>query len=446
MTLNSLKQTLGNRAGAGRGSILTFGLRIGSTGLAFVTIILLGRLLSLEGYGVYASVLEWLNFLAIPTALGMDRLMVREVAVYRARSAWAKVHGFLRWGNAAVLMTSLVVGALGAAVVTLVVKDHDGLRLSFYLALASLPLTSLTSVRQAAMRGFDHIVGGQWPELVLRPLIVIALSLLAWWLLPQFGLQFSAPWAVGAATAATFIAFLVGAYLLAVVLRREAKPAKPSYEPGSWFRLALPFIVISGMYVINVRTSALMLLALAGPTAVGLYQPASRGSDLIALVLLAVNTAIAPTLARLFAEHKTRQLEHTVARSTRMITLISLPIALAFILFGNVFLAVIGPEFAAARTALAILSVGQLVNAATGTVGTLLNMTGHERDVARAVGVSAVLNVALNALLIPRFGLEGAALATALGTLLWNVLLSYSVYQRLGFYSLLGIFTLRKPS
>ncbi len=443
--MNSLKQTLGNRAGAGRGSILTFGLRIGSTGLAFVTIILLGRLLSLEGYGVYASVLEWLNFLAIPTALGMDRLMVREVAVYRARGAWAKVHGFLRWGNAAVLITSLVVGALGAAVVTLVV-DHDGLRLSFYLALAALPLTSLTSVRQAAMRGFDHIVGGQWPELVLRPLLVIALSLLAWWLLPQFGLQFSAPWAVGAATAATFIAFLVGAYLLAGVLRREAKPAKPSYEPGSWFRSALPFIVISGMYVINARTSALMLLAFEGPTAVGLYNPASRGSDLIALVLLAVNTAIAPTLARLFAEHKTRQLEHTVARSTRMITLVSLPVALAFILFGNVFLAVIGPEFAAARTALAILSVGQLVNAATGTVGTLLNMTGHERDVARAVGFSAVVNIGLNALFIPRFGLEGAALATALGTLLWNVLLSYSVYRRLGFYSLLGIFTLRKPS
>lgn len=436
----SLKALFTRPGGAGRGAVFSFGLRMVSTGLAFVTIFILGRLLSLEGYGVYASVLEWLNFLAIPTALGMDRLMVREVAVYRARGAWDKVHGFLRWGNAAVFATSLSAAVIGAGVVTLVVDDHDGLRLSFYLALAALPLTSLTSVRQAAMRGFGHIVGGQWPELVLRPLLLIALSLLAWRLLPDF----SAPWAVGASTAATLVAFLTGAYLLTRTLRREAQPAKPSYEPGTWFRSALPFVVISGMFVINARTSALLLLALAGPAAVGLYQPAARGADLIALVLLAVNTAFAPTLARLFAENKPRQLEHTVARSTRMITLASLPIALGLIFFGKLLLGLIGPEFVAARTALVILSVGQLINAATGTVGTLLNMTGHERDTALAVGISAALNVVLNLILIPRFGLEGAAAATALGTLSWNVLLSVFVYRRLGFYSLLGLFTLRR--
>ncbi len=436
----SFKTLFSRSGGAGRGSILTFGLRIGSTGLTFITAFLLARLLRLENYGVYTSVMEWLNFLAIPAALGMDRLMVREVAVFRAKGAWGQLQGFLRWANGAVLLVSVVAAALGCLVVSLVVKDHDGLRLSFYLAFATLPFMTLTSVRQATMRGFNHIISGQWPELILRPLLIVVLSLLAWQLLPNF----SAPWAVAASSVATLLAFGVGAYMLTGVLRREAEPAKPHYEPGAWFRATLPFIVISGMYVINARTSALLLLALAGPTQVGLYTPTSRGADLIALVLLAVNTAIAPTLARLYAENKPRQLEHTVARSTRMITLVSLPIALAFIFFGRYYLGIFGPEFKVATTALAILSVGQFINAATGTVGTLLNMTGNERDVALSVGLSALLNVALNVLLIPRFGLEGAALATALGTLAWNALLSYFVYQRLGFYSLLGVFTLRK--
>jgi O-antigen/teichoic acid export membrane protein len=435
-----LRSLLNRPGGAGRSAVLTFGLRLVSTGLAFATSILLARLLNLGGYGVYALVTEWLTFLAIPTALGMDRLMVREIAVYRAQGAWGKLHGFLRWGNLAVFSVSLFVAALGAAVVLTFVRDHDGLRLSFLLALASLPLLSLTTLRQAAMRGFDHIVGGQWPELLLRPLLLLALSVLAWRLLPDF----SAPWAVGASVTATLLAFSVGAWLLARVLRREAEPAAPSYELRAWLRTALPFLVISGMYVLNARTSSLMLGALESPTAVGLYVPAARGADLIALVLLAVNTAFAPTLARLFAQGKRAQLEHTVSRSTRLITLVSLPVALGFILFGGLFLSLFGPEFAAARTTLTILSVGQLINAATGTVGTLLNMTGHERDVARAVGVSAVLNVALNALLIPRLGLEGAALATALSTLSWNVLLSVLVYRRLGFYSLLGVLTLRR--
>ena len=436
----ALKTLLNRPGGAGRGAVFTFGLRIASTGLTFATSIVLARLLGLSGYGVYALVLEWLNLLAIPTALGMDRFMVREVAVYRAQGAWGKVHGFLRWGNAAVFVTSLVVAALGAVVVLSFGQDHDGLRLSFLLALASLPLMSLTSLRQAAMRGFDHIVGGQWPELLLRPLLLILLSVLAWLIVPDF----SAPWAVGASLVATLSAFLVGAYLLTRVLAREAERAAPRYELGRWFRSALPFMVISGMFVINARTGAVMLGALESPAAVGLYVVASRGADLIAMVLLAVNTAFAPTLARLFAQGQRRQLEHTVARSTRLITLVSLPLALGFILFGDLFLRLFGPEFAAARTTLVILSLGQLVNAATGTVGMLLNMTGHERDTALAVGVSAVLNVVLNLLLIPRFGLSGAAIATALGTLVWNVLLSLFVYRRLGFYSLLGLFTLRK--
>ncbi len=440
----SLKTLLNRPSSAGRGAVFTFGLRIVSTGLTFATATILARLLGAKGYGTYALALEWLTFLTVPTALGMDRFMVREISIFRAQEKWDKLYGFLRWGNLAVLTFSLIVAGVGALIVTYTVRDRDALRLSLYLILAALPLMSLTTLRQAAMRGFDHIVGGQWPELVLRPLLIVALSVSAWILLPRFSVQFSAPWAVGALCTATLVAFSVGAYLLTRVLR-DAPAATPSYE-RSWLKTALPFMLISGMYVLNARTSILMLGALGTPTDAGLYQFASRGADFIAMVLLAVNTAFAPLLARLYAQGKQRQLESAVARSTRTITLVSLPIALCFIFFGGLFLAIPGPEFAGARATLTILSIGQLINAATGTVAMLLNMTGHERDTALVVGMSAVANIALNLLLIPRLGLEGAAIATALGTLAWNVLLSYFVYKRLGFYSVLGLYTLRKRS
>ena len=442
--VTSLKTLLNRPSSAGRGAVFTFGLRIVSTGLTFATSLVLTHLLGTKGYGTYATALEWLTFLTVPTALGMDRFMVREVAIFRAQGKWDKLRGFLRWGNLAVLTSSLVVAGVGALFVTYTIRDRDTLRLSLYLILAALPLMSLTTLRQAAMRGFDHIVGGQWPELVLRPLLIITLSVSAWVLLPRFSVQFSTPWAVGALCTATLIAFSVGAYLLARVLR-NAPVAVSSYE-RSWFKTALPFMLISGMYVLNARTSILMLSALGTQTDVGLYQIASRGADFIAMVLLAVNTAFAPLLARLYAQNKQQQLEHAVARSTRTITLVSLPIALAFIFLGGVFLSLYPSDFSAARTTLTILSIGQLINAATGTVAMLLNMTGHERDTALVVGMSAVANIALNLLLIPRLGLEGAAIATALGTLAWNVLLSYFVYKRLGFYSVLGLYTLRKRS
>ena len=440
--MTAIKTLLSRTGGAGRGAVFTFGLRIVSVALTLATSLILTRLLGTRGYGTYVLALEWLNFLAVPAALGMDRFMVREIAVFRAQGRWDKLRGFLRWGNAATLFASLALAAVGAVVVLYTVGDRDGLRPSLLLVLATLPLMSLSTLRQAAMRGFDHIVGGQWPELLLRPLLIVLLSMSAWLILPRFATQFSAPWAVAALCAATLTAFGVGAYLLNRVLR-GAPEAKPSYE-RSWLQTALPFMLISAMYVINARTSILMLGALGSRDEVGLYQIASRGADLIAMVLLAVNTAFAPTLARLFAQGKRQQLEHTVARSTRTITLVSLPIALAFTVFGQFFLALYPGDFSAARVTLTILSLGQLINAATGTVAMLLNMTGHERDTALVVGVSAVVNIGLNLLLIPRFGLEGAAAATALGTLVWNVLLSYFVYRRLGFYSVLGIFTFRR--
>ena len=85
----------------------------------------------------------------------------------------------------------------------------------------------------------------------------------------------------------------------------------------------------------------------------------------------------------------------------------------------------------ASGSALKILCIGQLVNASVGSVGVLLDMTGNEKDSAGAIGLGAGANVALNALLIPRYGVEGAAIATATSIVIRNILLSVRVRQRL---------------
>jgi O-antigen/teichoic acid export membrane protein len=73
-----------------------------------------------------------------------------------------------------------------------------------------------------------------------------------------------------------------------------------------------------------------------------------------------------------------------------------------------------------ASPALRILLIGAAFNAISGPVLTLMNMTGAERRARDIVAVSAVLNLGLNVLWIPRFGIVGAAWATTLSTVLWN--------------------------
>jgi hypothetical protein len=99
----------------------------------------------------------------------------------------------------------------------------------------------------------------------------------------------------------------------------------------------------------------------------------------------------------------------------------ALAAAAAAVLFGAEILTLFGPTFSAGHTALVILVFGHLVRAGTGLVGDLLGLTGHQKLNAWVLALSAVLNVILNALLIPRYGIAGAAAATAVSMAFWNV-------------------------
>jgi len=94
-------------------------------------------------------------------------------------------------------------------------------------------------------------------------------------------------------------------------------------------------------------------------------------------------------------------------------------------------LGVFGSDYGRGAPALAILSLGELANALAGPVALILTMTGHEGDAAKSLAVAAVTNVILNLALIPNFGVEGAAAATAVSLTAWNTLMGVFVWKRL---------------
>jgi O-antigen/teichoic acid export membrane protein len=160
-------------------------------------------------------------------------------------------------------------------------------------------------------------------------------------------------------------------------------------------------------------------------------------ATLVAFGLQAVTMVVAPHFARLYTQNDMARLQRLVTLSARAILAVALPVVLVLVLFGEPLLRLIfGEEYSGGYTPMAILAGGQLVNAAIGSVGVLLNMTGHERETARGVAIAAAANVALNLLLIPPFGLNGAALATALSMTLWNLVLWQAVRLRLNIDSM----------
>jgi O-antigen/teichoic acid export membrane protein len=118
--------------------------------------------------------------------------------------------------------------------------------------------------------------------------------------------------------------------------------------------------------------------------------------------------------------------------SSRLIFTATLPFALCLIFYGQDIIGMIyGTQFASGYRALAILSFGQLMNAAFGSVGLILNMTGNEKSSLKGQALALLINFALNIVLIPKWGLEGAAAATCISLIIWNILLAALVFKHL---------------
>jgi O-antigen/teichoic acid export membrane protein len=330
-------------------------------------------------------------------------------------------------------MLSVTIGAISFFTGIAFSKALDRQMLSASLtALILLPILALTRLRQSSLQGLHKIIPGQLPELLLQPALFILL-LMASYVSLRRGLSVEAVLLLHITAAAC--AFIVGAWLLYRNLPQEVRRATPTYQKQAWIGSAAPLFLITAMQTINSHADVIFLGAIKGAEAVGIYSAANRLAALISLILIAVNTPLAPTVARLYAEGNMERLQEVITKSVRLITLVALPVAASMLLFGDRFLQIFGMEFTRGRAALSILCIGQIFNASMGSGGLLLTMTGHERYAAIGVGSSAVLNIILNACFIPLWGIEGAAFSTSACMIIWNIILAFVVRKKLGINS-----------
>lgn len=410
----------------------TLGLKVAATILSFVSSMLLARWLGTTGYGTFAYAITWVGLLGVPAALGLPLVIVREIAAYQTRSEWSLIKGLLRWANQVVALLSVGLALLAVIIAWNFHPTANSQMLStFWIVVLSLPFNSLIIIRQSAMQGLHRVVSGQLVDMLIRPILFIILIGGVYLFIGQS----SANIAAVIHLISTAAAWIIGTQMLRHTLPREVKEAIPDYQTKAWMASSWPLMIASAMNFIYFRTDTIMLGAMKGAAAVGLYVVANRGSDLVALSLTVIQPALAPTLASLYAQGDIKQLQRLMAKSSQLLLISSLPIAILLIGFGQQFLLLFGHDFQQSYATLVILTTAQLVNVSMGPVSQLLIMTGGERDVAVNYGISAGINIILNAILIPNFGLEGAATATGISLIFSRVLLGSKSYQKLGLKS-----------
>lgn len=421
----------GIRAQLLRGTSGVAGLRFLNIALTLAVGILLARILGPQNYGIYTFILTLVTLLGLPTKAGLPTLLIRETAKNQLNQNWGLIRGLIKLANIFVFSYSIAISLIAGLTIWWYWKatgsntEAD----TFLWALWLLPLIAFEGVRTGTLRGLRWVVSSQLPEQLVRPFMMI-LFLVAVLLL---GEEITSITAIQLNAMAALIAFAVGAYFLIKALPKDVKQAKSEYAIRPWAASLMPLSLFAGLKMLDSQVSILFLGFLGTSEEVGLFRVAATGASLVSFGLIVVNMTLAPQVARLYEAREMKKLQRIITLSTRAVAAISFPVALIFILFGKpVISMVFGEEYVKAATALGILCVGQLVNATAGSVGLVLNMTGNDKLTFIASVIALLVHLLLAFILIPPFGLIGAAFSFAVSITIWNIILIFMTKRKVG--------------
>ena len=414
-----------------RGGAFSLLIQVQALPLQFLVAVVLARHLGPVGFGIYSFVGAAIGLVQVMPLSGLDQVVLRYTAQYCATSDWARLRGLWRLAWRASLVYAVPTAALALAFGLFGgAHGHGAISPPAIAASALLLLLPTSTFYAAALRGVHPGVLSQVPGSVLRPWL-FALFLAAALLLrpallgPQAVLLLQ-----GAAVA---VVLLVTRNWLRRHRPPEVAQAPAQHDTAAWLRAVVPFALMGGLMLINVQADLLLLGVLGGARDAGIYRVAVQAASLVVLPLNAANLFIAKHVVTLHTHGDHRKLQRLLRLSARSTLLVAALVALAIAVGARwLIIPVLGAAYAGAYAPMLVLCAAQLINVGFGSVGLVLNMTGGEGAAARAAGVAAALNIALNLLLIPRWGSLGAATATLLTMILWNGLMYLQVRRRLG--------------
>lgn len=402
-----------------RSLIGTGTVRIASMVASFLVGVQLARGLGVNGYGYYGIALSIITIATVPAELGLPALVTREVAANSARGDFPKLFGVLRWSNRLALrMAAMIVAGVAVIGVVLLNTRLPVVGTAVLAGAAMIPLGISARIRGGALQGLHHIVRGQIPDNLLRPL-ALSLLLFAAHLL---NIKVGAPAAMALNGVAAGVAFLFAYTWLRQRMPKRGAGAAVEVGQG-WLASTIPLALIDGMRMLQLELTTILLGLVSAPSSVGLFRIAVVTATVAAAPQALLNQTVTPIIARLHASSDRNRLQLLVTYAawvqTLGVLLLSLPLLLAP---GFLLTLVFGEGYAPAANALRLLAIGQVVSAAFGPNVVLLNMTRHERRVTRATTVGLAFNSVAVLLLGGMFGAFGAACGFVASLITWNLL------------------------
>jgi len=409
-------------------SMLSSGLGVGlarltGIGMGLLVTVVIARQTGPAGLGAFGYAVMLLALIASPVSNGWATLVLRRVAGALHDGDWAAAKGMILRGTQLASVLTLLIWLTALAATLALDQQLPAIWSWGAVSLLALVLffDQLAALRMSVLRGLNHPVWGQLPEVLVRPgVIVLTLSVMAFAWHGELGVRH------------VFVALLLGAGVSmlagAAVLWKKAPAdltrAQPAFRTREWIATAASLAGNAGLILVNSYVDVLLLGSLSSLEEVGIYRVAMQVSLFSGFVYTALNLLASQRFAYLRTKGDQKGLQDSAVRMARFAALGSLPLPIVFAMAGKPVLAfAFGTAFLPALTPMFVLFLNQSFNASAGMTRTLLVMCGKEGTLIPFTLASIALNVGLGVLLVPRLGAVGAAISATIASAAWNLLL-----------------------
>lgn len=411
-------------------SVLVMLVRAMGAGAAFIMVVFIARLLGASDFGVFSLGLTIFTMAGVFVRFGLENVVLKRVSENLETDPKLAI-GYLQSSVVLVAMIGLIITVIlfFSSGIIFIPIFHDPL-FSEVLGLFSIGLVpiSIVFIIAAAMKSLGNPIYATLLQSLFVPASMVLFSAFLW------------------LTDLANLHNLVFAYVLGVFLssilggclwKKKAPKIKGStVKWGSLLKQGWPMLLVSSGAMLLAWSDIIIVGVYMDSKSVGIYSAASKTVLITSLILVGMNSITAPRYAKLYSENKLEDIALLAQKSSWILLLLVVFPSVFLLFFSDWIMSLFGKEFVVGSSILIVLTIGQIVNVAAGSVGYLLSMTGKEKILLKIMFVTALFNIISNMLVINTYGLLGVAVVTAFSIVLWNVWAMFEVRKHLGVWVL----------
>lgn len=420
-----------------KGGISLF-LRIGGQVMGFLMSFVVAHYFGAKGLGNYVLAIVVLRIFTLVSKLGLDTFSIRFIASFAKQGKWKSIQLFRKKIITIVSITSLISSVVmfifSFEIANLVNTRVEYIELSSFFV---LPMVFFM-LHYQSLRGLKRIAEFSFFYRMSQATFSIA----GLFLISQFIQSDKIPIYAYLTSLCTvsLLSYVSYYYWFNKKCNFDSSEEIEDLPLKKMLKISLPLMFAQSVQFIMAWTDKLMLGNMLGPESVAIYGVAFRFSMGVSITLMAINSIASPKFAEKFSNNDISGMGKVAMQSAKLIFWTTIPLASILLIFPKFFMGLYGTDFVdsplilgAGFEALRWLIIGRIVNALSGSVGNLMQMTGQQNNYMKILIAGSIINVTLNYILIPIYGIKGAAFASVCSLSFWNLTMVYMVKKKFGF-------------